>query len=537
MKSTFELYRQKTEIILTDEAETDNEDKDKSQVEGPPTKWDQMTAKMPQVSGYIKSFYGASQGAQLKYDEYNKLGSYEPELRRSRILKIIRFLTIFIIGIVAFFSIVVYSLSESGNVKSEVRTTVNTGELEFDLTDPQKMLSIQQFTNVSTYELEEVMDCNQNQNEWECFKKEIKKCDLQYTQKRYVYNNRYYYCKQSAYMRFKSTRVKSETNTVQKDNFEFCKHTFRPWNTEMFTQEEKAAWSWDKPNQSIFGQLMLRCYKNNLDRMKEFCDDTAEFKFGVQMNKRQVYDCYKQYGVQQRASISKQVSCEEKVYTPVVDASGATTKSVTDLKFDCLKGKNEDISDYCYQKVLNDGWTHEQYMECSKRDDIKLFKEGDAFIQKLNTSDFSVLNYPDNYHNNTNYKIYLEQIENSYGLDKPIQCALQLEYFFELPRSNELQKTTANTTLKNALKCFKDSEFPIELRGCIYKYDFEKESNLDFETSRNDYLSECLAGESGGKQDYLTEDQQNQKMLDILNEQLRVYEGNPEPYFEITFQT
>ena len=57
MKSTFEMYRQRTEIILTDEAETDNEDKDKSQVEGPPSKWDQMTAKMPQVSGYIKSFY------------------------------------------------------------------------------------------------------------------------------------------------------------------------------------------------------------------------------------------------------------------------------------------------------------------------------------------------------------------------------------------------------------------------------------------------------------------------------------------------
>lgn len=142
MKSTFELYRQKTEIILTDEAETDNEDPNRSQVEGPPSKWDEMTAKMPQVSGYIKSVYSASQGSQLKYDEYNKLGSYEPELRRSRILKAIRFLTVFIIGIVAFFSIVVYSLSESGNVKSEIRTTVNTGELEFDLTNPQKMLSI-----------------------------------------------------------------------------------------------------------------------------------------------------------------------------------------------------------------------------------------------------------------------------------------------------------------------------------------------------------------------------------------------------------
>ena len=196
MKSTFEMYRQKTEIILTDEAETDNDDPSRSQaIDGPPTKWEQFTAKMPAVSGYIKTFYGATQGSQLKYNEYNKLGSYEPELRRSRILKAIRFLVVFIIGTVAFFSVVLYTLGESGNVKSEIRTTVNTGELEFDLTNPQKKLSIQKFTNVSTYELEEVMDCNQNQNRWECFKKEIKKCDLQYSEKRYVYNNRYYYCK------------------------------------------------------------------------------------------------------------------------------------------------------------------------------------------------------------------------------------------------------------------------------------------------------------------------------------------------------
>ena len=147
-------------------------------------------------------------------------------------------------------------------------------------------------------------------------------------------------------------------------------------------------------------------------------------------------------------------------------------------------------------------------MECSKWDDIKLFKEGDAFVQKLNTSDFSVLNYPESYQNNTNYRIYLEQIQNAYGLGKPLECALQLEYFFELPKSNDLQKSTANTTLKNALKCFKDSEFPIDFKGCIYKYNFEKETKLDFATSKNDYLSWCLAGGDGGQQDFLvTEDQ------------------------------
>lgn len=56
------------------------------------------------------------------------------------------------------------------------------------------------------------------------------------------------------------------------------------------------------------------------------------------------------------------------------------TKTVVDLKFECLKGKGEDISDYCYQKVLKDAWTHAQYVECSKNEDIKLFKEGDAFV-------------------------------------------------------------------------------------------------------------------------------------------------------------
>ena len=151
------------------------------------------------------------------------------------------------------------------------------------------------------------------------------------------------------------------------------------------------------------------------------------------MSKRNVYDCYKKYKVPQRASISKQVACEEKVYTPefaevevvqpppqpetVVPAEGQTvedvqdaaieagetvedvqnaaneaqttplvptktviTKTVIDLKFECLKGKGEDISDYCYQKVLYDAWTHAQYIECSMREDIKLFKEGDAFV-------------------------------------------------------------------------------------------------------------------------------------------------------------
>ena len=90
-----------------------------------------------------------------------------------------------------------------------------------------------------------------------------------------------------------------------------------------------------------------------------------------------------------------------------------------------------------------------------------------------------------------------------------MECALQLEYFYQQEISNELQKSTANTTLQNAIKCFKDSEFPIDFKGCIYKYEFEKEFNLDFETSRNEYLSQCLAGEgekTDDKQDFLTED-------------------------------
>jgi hypothetical protein len=75
-----------------------------------------------------------------------------------------------------------------------------------------------------------------------------------------------------------------------------------------------------------------------------------------------------------------------------------------------------------------------------------------------------------------------------------------------------LQKSTANTTLQNAIKCFKDSEFPIDFKGCVYKYEFEKEFNLDFETSRNEYLSQCLAGsgkKTDQKEDFLTEDKQN----------------------------
>lgn len=90
-----------------------------------------------------------------------------------------------------------------------------------------------------------------------------------------------------------------------------------------------------------------------------------------------------------------------------------------------------------------------------------------------------------------------------------MECALQLEYFYQLEKKNDLQKSTANTTLKNAIKCFKDSEFPIDFKGCVYKYEFEKEFNVGFETSRNDYLSQCLAGEveeTDLKQDYLTED-------------------------------
>lgn len=242
MKSTFELYRNKTEVILTDEAETDNEDLKKSLVEGPPTWKDKVSSKVPEFAGYFKSFYNASQGSQLKYSEYNKLEYYEPEVKKSSIIKLIKFLIIFIIGTIAFFSIVVYTLNESGNVKSEIRTTENTGELEFDLSNPQKMLSIQQFTNVSTYELEEVMDCNKNENRRNCFKKELKKCDLLYSEKRYVKNNRYYYCKQSAFMRFKSAELKINGIKFPNDNFEFCQHTFRPWNTQMFSQEEISGW-------------------------------------------------------------------------------------------------------------------------------------------------------------------------------------------------------------------------------------------------------------------------------------------------------
>ena len=331
------------------------------------------------------------------------------------------------------------------------------------------MLSIQQFTNVSTYELEEVMDCNKNQNRRNCFKKELKKCDLLYSEKRYVKNNRYFYCKQSAFMRFKSEKYQDD---APNDNFEFCQHTFRPWNTEMFTQEEIAGWQWYEPEKSIFGDLMRQCYQNNRNRMKEFCDDTAKYQFRGPMSKRNVYDCYKKYRVPKRASISRQVACEEKQYTPefaeqqpftppnpedlqlkegqtIEEAMAEAieiakknaeqlkpTKTVVDLKFECLRSKGEDVSDYCYQKVLKDGWTHEQYIECSKNDEIKLFKEGDAFAQKLSTQDFAVLNYPDNYFNNSNYRIYLEQIYNKYGLDKPMECALQLEYFYQLGKTN-----------------------------------------------------------------------------------------------------
>ena len=63
MKSTFELYRRKTEIILTDEEETDNEDLNKSMVEGPPTCRDKHSKKVPEFAGYFKSFYNASQGS------------------------------------------------------------------------------------------------------------------------------------------------------------------------------------------------------------------------------------------------------------------------------------------------------------------------------------------------------------------------------------------------------------------------------------------------------------------------------------------
>ena len=60
MKTTFDLYRNKTEIILTDEAETDNEDLRKSDVEGPQTWKDKLVDRLPEFWGYTKSFYNAS---------------------------------------------------------------------------------------------------------------------------------------------------------------------------------------------------------------------------------------------------------------------------------------------------------------------------------------------------------------------------------------------------------------------------------------------------------------------------------------------
>ena len=42
------------------------------------------------------------------------------------------------------------------------------------------------------------------------------------------------------------------------------------------------------------------------------------------MSKRNIYDCYKKYKVPGRASISKQVNCEEREYKPVYSKEEVT---------------------------------------------------------------------------------------------------------------------------------------------------------------------------------------------------------------------